>query len=134
MILKDKRIFITEDNIFNRSIMEFILEREGAQIAFERWGTDTISRLKKFAPVDLIILDLMFPRGVTGFDVFDNIRVYPEFATIPIIAVSAKDPDSAVPECKSKGFSGFISKPINHMIFAQQIVTLIEGEQVWSTR
>lgn len=134
MLLKDKRIFITEDNVFNRSIMELLLEKEGATIAFERWGTDTLERLQKFKPVDIIILDLMFPRGITGFDVYDNIRAYPEFANVPIIAVSAKDPEIALPECKAKGFAGFISKPVNHMIFAQQIAALIEGEAIWYTR
>ena len=63
MLLKGKRIFLTEDNLTNRSVIQLLLERDGAIFAFERWGTETTERLQKFAPVDIILLDLMLPDG-----------------------------------------------------------------------
>lgn len=134
MLLKDKRIFITEDNLTNRSVMQLLLEQEGATVSFERWGRDTERRLKAFAPVDIVLLDLMFPNNVSGFDVFDQIRELPEMRGIPIVAVSAKTPDTAIPETQAKGFDGFISKPIDYTKFAQQIALIIQGEAVWAAR
>src|SRR4051812_42942929 len=131
MLLKGKRIFLTEDNLTNRSVMQLLLERDGAVFAFERWGFDTPERLQKFAPVDIILLDLMLPNGVTGLDLFDQIRALPEFARVPIVAVSAKDPSIAIPEVQAKGFNGFIAKPINRLRFASQIASAIAGESVW---
>jgi CheY-like chemotaxis protein len=132
-LLKDKRIFITEDNVVNRSVMQLILETEGAVIAFERWGTETEKRLRDFAPIDLIILDLMLPGEISGLDVFDNIRAIPEFTAIPIIAVSAKETDIAITETRAKGFNGFIGKPINRFKFAKQIAAVMNGESLWET-
>lgn len=134
MILKNKRIFITEDNLTNRSIMQLLLEREGAIISFERWGRDTQKHLEKFLPVDIILLDLMLPNNVSGFDVFDQIRDIPGMEGVPIVAVSAKMPDTAIPETRAKGFDGFISKPIDYTRFSKQIATLIQGEAIWYSR
>jgi CheY-like chemotaxis protein len=133
MLLKGKRIFITEDNITNRSVMQLLLEREGAIVNFERWGRETCERLNHFAPVDIILLDLMFPDGITGLEIFDQIRAIPEFVNIPIVAVSAKDRDIAMLETKAKGFQGFIPKPINRLTFPQQIADAIQGKTIWSS-
>lgn len=131
MLLKGKRIFLTEDNLTNRSVIQLLLERDGAIFAFERWGTETTERLQKFAPVDIILLDLMLPNNVTGLDLFDQIRALPAFEHVPIVAVSAKDPSIAIPEVQAKGFNGFIAKPINRLRFTQQIASIIAGEQIW---
>lgn len=131
MLLKDKRVFIVEDNLMNRSVMQFILEQQGATVEFERWGLDTCDRLQKFLPVDIILLDLMLPNGMSGFDVYDNIREMPECESIPIMAVSAKQGDAVIPQAQAKGFSGFISKPIDRREFAKQIASVINGEPVW---
>jgi CheY-like chemotaxis protein len=131
MLLKGKRIFITEDNLTNRSVMQFLLEREGAVIAFERFGRESCERLQAFAPVDLILLDLMFPDNVSGYDVFDQIRQLPAFEHVPIIAVSATEPSAGIYRTREKGFSGFISKPIDRQLFIQQIAAVMNGEEVW---
>lgn len=133
MLLKDKRVFIVEDNLMNRSVMQFILEQQGATVEFERWGLDTCDRIRNFLPVDIILLDLMLPNGMSGFDVYDNIREMPECKEVPIMAVSAKQGDAVIPQAQSKGFSGFISKPIDRREFAKQIAAVIKGEPVWQT-
>jgi CheY-like chemotaxis protein len=129
--LQNKRIFIVEDNLANRAIEQMILERHGAKTAIERYGTDTIEKLKAFAPIDVIVMDLMLPEGVSGFDVADSIRQMPQFSHIPIVAVSASDPAEAMPKARKKGFSGFISKPIDFDTFPKQIARIINGEQIW---
>jgi CheY-like chemotaxis protein len=132
MSLKDKRIFIIEDNLQNRAIAETLLHQQSAVTAFDRWGVDTIHKLELFAPVDIILLDLMFPRGVTGYDVFQQIRNHEQFAHVPIVAVSASDPNEAIPQTRDMGFAGFIAKPIDFVKFTQQIATILAGQEVWS--
>ncbi len=133
MLLAGKRIFYIEDDNKNRAIAQMILEREGAAMGFERWGrSELIARLAAFMPVDLILLDLMLPHGVTGYDVFDAIRSQPGFEHTPIVALSASDPAIEVPKTQARGFAGFISKPISLTTFPQQIVSLISGEHIWA--
>jgi two-component system, chemotaxis family, sensor kinase CheA len=132
MQLQGKRIFIVEDNRENRSIMQLLLEREGAQVSFERWGTDAAERLNAFAPVDIILLDLMFPNNVTGYQVFDEIRKLSAYDGVPIVAVSAAEAEVAIPKAYDRGFAGFISKPIiDYELFVRQVASILNGVPVW---
>lgn len=131
--LKNKRFFYVEDDVTNRAIVQLILERQGASLQFERWGgNDAIARLHDFMPVDLIMLDLMLPEHVSGYDVFWAIRQDPSFGHIPIVALSAADPAIEMPKTRALGFAGFISKPISLRDFPSQIAALLAGEFVWS--
>jgi len=132
MILKEKRIFIVEDNMQNRLVFQMSLIRHGASVDFERWGKDTLYHLQNLSRVDLIVLDLQLADGITGFDIFEKIRGLPKYDTVPIIAVSAMDPSIAIPKTKNLGFSGFIAKPIDNGQFPKQIASIIAGEKIWS--
>jgi CheY-like chemotaxis protein len=129
--LKNKRIFVVEDNIGNLTITKTLLEAHGAVVATHRSGHDVLPHLKDFLPVDLIILDLMLPSGVTGYDIFSAIRNQPEFNAVPIIAMSVIERSKVLPEAKKRGFSGYISKPINFQEFPKQISDIIAGENIW---
>ena len=129
--LKDKLIFIVEDNPQNRVLFQMALVRHGAHLEFERWGQETVFRLQGFDKVHVILLDLMLANGVSGFEVCTQIRNAPKFARVPIVAVSAMDPAVAMPKARERDFSGFIAKPIAANRFADQIVRIIQGEQIW---
>src|SRR5687767_8200270 len=117
MLLQDKRIFLVEDNIGNLTIAKTLLEAHGAVVATHRSGHDVLPHIRNFVPVDLIILDLMLPSGVTGYDIFSAIRNQSEFDGVPIIAMSVIDRSKVIPEVKRRGFSGYISKPISFQDF-----------------
>lgn len=129
--LRGKRIFIVEDNLENRIITRLALIRTGIMMEFDIWGRDTLKHLYHFAPVDLILLDLMLPGGASGYHIIDDIRRQPEFAQVPVAAISASDPVAAIARCRAQGFAGYIAKPIDDDLFPEQIARLINGEEVW---
>ncbi len=131
MGLEGKRIFVVEDNVQNRVIYQMTLIKHGARLVFDRWGRDALRSMRGFQKFDLIILDLMLPDGRSGYDIFKEIRAVPELADIPIVAVSAADPNAAIPKAQELGFSGFIAKPINVDCFAEQLERVMNGEKVW---
>lgn len=133
MLLKDKRIFIVEDNMQNRVIFQMALIRHGAGVDFERRGQDTLVHLNNLSRVDLIILDLMLADGISGFDIYDQIRKLPQYQQVPIVAVSAMDPAIVMARIRASGFAGFISKPIDNHLFPKQLAAIMEGNQVWHT-
>ena len=133
MYLENKRIFVVEDNVGSRTIMELLFEQHGATAIFTQWDSETITRLRDFAPVDLIILDLMLPDGITGYNVFDVLHDLAEFESVPILAVSAAYPATAIPEAQTRGFSGFIGKPIHYNTFPKQVARVIAGEKIWQS-
>ncbi|MBI1258882.1 MAG: response regulator [Chloroflexi bacterium] len=134
VLLSNRHILIVEDNPQNRVIFQMSLIRDGALVEFERWGRDMLARLENSPHTDLIVMDLMLAQGVSGFELFDQVRNTPRFAQIPIVAVSAMDFAIAAPKARSMGFSGFISKPIENYLFPQQIASVLHGEEVWYER
>jgi CheY-like chemotaxis protein len=131
MLLKNIQLFIVEDNPQNRVIFQMSLIRHGASVQFERRGDGALYQLKNLTYVDGIILDLMLADGLSGFDIFDQIRMLPKFARVPIVAVSAMDPHVAIPTAQAKGFAGFIAKPIDDDLFSNQIAAILHGTPVW---
>ena len=131
LTLKDKRIFMVEDHAGNMVVMLTLLQGQGATLAHDRWGRETLQKLTDFAPVDIILLDLMVSEQISGYDIFDEIRTQPEFDAVPIVAVSASEPSASISKTRSKGFSGFIAKPIDIDRFPQQLVQVLSGEPVW---
>lgn len=132
MQLMAKRIFMVEDNQGNAAIIQMLLEQDGATILRGRWGgPDTLRLLQKHLPIDIILLDLMLPNGITGYDVFDEIRALPNFSDIPIVAVSANDPAVAIPKVRAKGFAGFIAKPVDFDNFSGLVADVLDGHSVW---
>lgn len=131
MLLKGNKIFIVEDNMGNLAIATFYLEQHGGAKTFsDRWVKRTPEIILGRLPIDVILMDLMFPNNVSGFDVFAQIKAVPALAHIPIVAVSASDPDRAVPRAMAAGFAGFISKPISDLI-SRQVADIIAGKRVW---
>jgi CheY-like chemotaxis protein len=131
MLLRDKNIFIVEDNLQNRIIFQMTLGRHGANIFFERWGKNAILQLSHIRNIDLIVLDLMLAGGVSGYDIFDEIRQIERYENTPIVAVSATEPSLGIAKTREKGFSGFISKPIDDVLFPKQLAQIIDGEAIW---
>ena len=130
-LLQGRHILIVEDNTLNRVVYQITLGVQGAYLDFDRWGREAIDRLKRSHDWDLIILDLMLYHGISGFDIFQEIRSMPEYDHIPIIAVSASEAAVAMPKARELGFSGYISKPVDEVHFANQVARVIAGEEIW---
>ncbi|MDJ0754956.1 MAG: response regulator [Ardenticatenaceae bacterium] len=131
MLLKDKRVFVVEDDPSNLAVISSILKNNGAYISYDQWGDTTLDKLRDMTRVDIILLDLMLPGGGSGYDVFEAIRVVPELADIPIVVVTASDPDIEMSKARDKGLNGYISKPLNRLQFPKQIAAVLNGEEVW---
>ena len=129
--IEGKVAFVLEDDVNNLAIISSILSRCGLVVHFDTWGTQTPYQIKKFMPIDIILLDMMLPNGITGYDVFDAIKDTPGLAHIPIVAVTAMDPGTEMARARTHGFSGYLSKPIRTRSFARAIQAILNGNQVW---
>jgi len=132
VVLKDKHIFVVEDDAMNLAVIRTILKRAGAAVPFDHWGDTTLNRILAYPfKIDAILLDIMLPNQISGYDIFDAIRSTPELQNIPIIAVTASDPDIEMNKARAKGFDGYISKPLDRVKFAYQISAVINGQEIW---
>jgi len=131
-LLENKRIFIVEDSAAYIAIASIYLRYEGATVESERWGLNVPNVIVSQLPIDVILMDLKLSHNTSGFDVFDQIRRTPQLSNIPIIAVSAADPEVVMPRAQKMGFAGFISKPISPSL-VKYVAAVLDGKNVWKT-
>ena len=115
--LKDKRVFIIEDDVKSMALSTALLDRQGATVLRDYWNYNIAELLSLYLPLDVILLDLKLRYGVSGYDIYQEIQAHPDTAHIPVVAVSAADPAVEIPKVRAMGFAGFISKPINLRLF-----------------
>ena len=103
------RILIAEDNDLNRRLYSDLLTMKGYEVTAVADGQDAL-RLAMEDPPELILLDIQLP-GCSGHEAIRRLRDNPDFADLPVIAVSAfahrNDRDRAM----ENGFTDYITKP-----------------------
>lgn len=82
-------------------------------------GYSAICQAYKEKP-DLIILDLGLPAG-DGFVVLDRLRQNPELAEIPVIVLTARDPESTERKTLEMGVCAFFQKPADNGVLLSVI-------------
>lgn len=130
-MLNGTRIFVVEDDPNSLAIVSSILRRQGAAVHFDLWGKDTAQRILNLLPVHMILLDLMLPNNVSGYDVYAELRQYDELKDVPIVAVTAMDPATELKKARELGFAGYICKPIRTRTFAVYMEAILKGTAVW---
>jgi DNA-binding response OmpR family regulator len=75
-------------------------------------GYSAIAMAQKEKP-HLIILDLGLPAG-DGFAVLKNLRRYPSLADIPVIVLTARDPETNEKRTLESGAVAFFQKPVDN--------------------
>jgi len=118
----DKTILIIEDNQDSRFIMRTFLAQTGANIIELNDGVNALKTFKN-NKIDIVIIDVNLPNGISGFDILTEIRKIDE--NVPIIIETAL----AMSDKRSKAFSlgcdDYITKPFNKENFLDRINNLI---------
>ena len=133
MLLDGKRIVYVEDDARNRQLVEMILTGEGAKVWFDRWGAPALalSAVIGHMPLDMILLDLMFANGYSGYDVYTELRKQYTLDKVPVVMISAADDSIEMPKARQLGLTSYIVKPIDADHFAYQIKSILEGQPIW---
>lgn len=104
-------ILVVDDTPPNVKLLRLILDDAGYKVLEASSGEEALATLKREKP-DAMILDVRMP-GMTGYEVCAAVRADPEFATLPVIMVTAL----SLPEERIKGIEAgatdFIVKPFN---------------------
>ncbi|NLD39180.1 MAG: response regulator [Desulfatiglans sp.] len=109
-ILKGKKVLIADDDMRNLFVLTNILESKGVSVITAKNGIETLNSLKENPGIDLIIMDMMMPEK-DGFMAVKEIREKPDFAELPVIALTARAMKGDRARCIEAGASDYLSKP-----------------------
>ncbi len=112
-------ILYVEDNSDNRMLIRRVLEMEGYSVVEAKDGVQAIERLET-EPVDLALMDINMP-DMDGYTLTARIKAMPQFADLPIVAVTANVMRGDRERSLQAGCDGYIQKPIDIDVIGQQI-------------
>jgi DNA-binding response OmpR family regulator len=106
-----KKILIVDDEPNIVISLEFLMKKEGFEVAVAVDGDEALAKVASFNP-DLVLLDVMMPKK-SGFEVCETLRADPERAGLRIIMLTAKGRDTEVAKGIAMGANAYITKPFS---------------------
>jgi len=107
-----KRVLLVEDEPNIIEAITFLLSREGWQVETHVDGATAVEMVKAVQP-DLLMLDHMLP-GKSGLDILTELRSEDQFATLPILMLTARGQMRDRAQAEAAGVSRFMTKPFSN--------------------
>jgi CheY-like chemotaxis protein/anti-sigma regulatory factor (Ser/Thr protein kinase) len=111
-VFEGRRILIVEDDARNVFAVTSVLESRGAKVEIARNGREALEHLRQHPSIDLVLMDIMMP-VMDGLEATREIRKQPQFAKLPIIALTAKAMIDDREKSLEAGANDYIAKPID---------------------
>lgn len=105
------RILLVEDNELNREVALGLLEDTGLTVDYAENGAVAIQMITK-QPYDIVLMDVQMPI-MDGITATKTIRSDPQYAALPIVAMTANAMESERDACLAAGMNDHVSKPID---------------------
>ena len=121
------QILLIEDNVQNRYLLRYLLERHGHQIQEASDGAAGLQLAQSVCP-DLILLDIQLP-GMDGYQVAEALRQAPATRQTVIIAVTSYAMAGDREKAMDSGCNGYIEKPIDPACFVDDVQAIWQGRQ-----
>ena len=123
-----KQVLLVEDNIVNQGIAEHFLRHVGFKVDIADNGAVALEKVER-NDYALILMDLQMP-VLDGIEAARRIRLMPQRATVPIIALSANVSVEARKACAAVGMHLFVTKPVASLALYEAIYNALPSSAV----
>lgn len=124
---KRRRILVAEDNPANAELVLDMLSIHEHIVSLAETGVEAVNMARQFKP-ELILMDMRMP-GMDGLEATQRIRAIPEFADIPIIALTASTGYESAQRCIDAGCTAHLAKPVNVQALENALQEYLGNEQ-----
>lgn len=104
-------IVVIDDNPANLDLLTMLLRSLGYDVRGERNGELGLLAVERLRPA-LLLTDIALP-DIDGYAILGAIRARPEFAAMPVVAVTAQAMPGDEERGGAAGFDGYLTKPID---------------------
>jgi HAMP domain-containing protein/signal transduction histidine kinase len=116
-----QKVLIVDDDIRNVFALTSVLEQHGLSVLYAENGREGIEVLEQHEDVAVVLMDIMMPE-MDGYATTTAIRRMPQFAGLPIIALTAKAMKGDREKAIESGASDYVTKPVDpdHLLTVMQ--------------
>jgi CheY-like chemotaxis protein/signal transduction histidine kinase/methyl-accepting chemotaxis protein len=122
-VFAGKTVLVVDDDVRNIFAVTSVLERHDMTVLFAENGLRGIEELERNPGVQLVLMDVMMPE-MDGYEAMRLIRAKPRYATLPIVALTAKAMKDDRQQCIAAGASDYVTKPVD----AEKLLSVL---RVW---
>jgi DNA-binding response OmpR family regulator len=120
-----QRVLIVDDEPNIVVSLEYLMKKEGYEVAVATDGDAALAQLKSFKPA-LVLLDIMMPKK-SGYEVCEAARANPDLAGIRIVMLTAKGRDFEVAKGMALGADAYVTKPFSTKDLVTLVKALLDG-------
>jgi CheY-like chemotaxis protein/signal transduction histidine kinase len=125
-VLRGRKVLVVDDDARNIFALTTVLENNHMEVLSATNGRQAIELIRSTPDLSVVLIDIMMP-DMDGYQTMREIRRYPEFRTLPMLALTAKAMKGDREKCLQAGASDYIAKPVN----TDQLLSLL---RVWLYR
>ena len=111
-VFAGRQVLIVDDDVRNIYALSSVLEEAGMNVVFAENGRAGIEVLKANPGVGIVLMDVMMPE-MDGYETMRQIRLLPEYRTLPVLALTAKAMKGDREKCLAAGASDYVTKPVD---------------------
>lgn len=117
------KILIVDDEPNIVISLEFLLKKEGYEIAIAADGDEALATAARFMP-DVVLLDVMMPKR-SGYEVCQQLKADATTAAIKVLMLTAKSRESEVAKGMALGADAYVTKPFSTKELVARIKELL---------
>ncbi|HMX16524.1 MAG TPA: response regulator [Rhodocyclaceae bacterium] len=118
-----KKVLIVDDEPNIVISLEYLMKKEGFEVAVAGDGEAALQKAASFAP-DVVLLDVMMPKK-SGYEVCAAMRADPALAGTKIIMLTAKGRDTEVAKGLAMGADAYVTKPFSTKDLVAQVKAML---------
>jgi two-component system, cell cycle response regulator len=118
------RILVVDDLEANRRLLQAKLSSEYYEVITAQRGEEGVQVAKRERP-DLVLMDVMMPGGIDGFEACRRIKAMPETRHIPVVMVTTLDDRESRVRGLKAGAEEFLTKPIDDVQLMARVRSLL---------
>jgi adenylate cyclase len=123
------RILVVDDQPDNVQLLSDLLTLHGYAVETALSGQAALDAIARAVP-DLVLLDVVMPR-MSGLQVLQRLRADPRLAMLPIVLVTALDPERERVNGLQAGADDFLSKPVDGSELLARVRSLVRVKRLF---
>ena len=120
-----KKILIVDDEENIVISLEFLMKREGFEVAVASDGEEALRKCGEMRP-DLVLLDVMMPNK-SGFEVCREIRANAQWRATKVLMLTAKGRGSEMAKGLALGADAYMTKPFSTLELVAKVKQMLDA-------